>query len=201
MTLQLILRSAKGSPLTAEDHDNDCTATMAAVNGNSAAIAGLQETRVAIGSIGAASGVASLDSGGKLPVAQLTAHTHPQSEIADLPAALAAKQDKTADAGEWSWIFPGTTLADGTLTLLRKPSIAVTITGVSYATASGTATLAVKISGTAITGLDALAASSTPADTAATAANALGVTDTLELVTSSGSTPTDTDITVHWSRA
>lgn len=54
-------------------------------------------------------------------------------------------------------------------------------------TSSGTVTAALKINGTAITGLSSISVTSTPQNVAATAANTLSVGDALSLVFSSNS--------------
>jgi hypothetical protein len=58
-------------------------------------------------------------------------------------------------------------------------------------TSSGTVTAAVKISGTAVTGLGSVSVSSTPQNVAATGANSVSVGDRVQLVFSSNSGATN----------
>ncbi len=71
---------------------------------------------------------------------------------------------------------------------------AATITGLWCELTSGTLTAAVKINGTNVTSLSAVSCSSTGAFTAATGANTLAAHDTVDLVTSSISSP----VTFNW---
>ncbi len=57
-------------------------------------------------------------------------------------------------------------------------------------TASGTMTVAVKINGTAVTGLSAVSVTTSPVNTAATAANTFAVGDEIAIVVTAASSPT-----------
>lgn len=73
---------------------------------------------------------------------------------------------------------------------LPKSQVAFTINGVyGVQTTSGTCTFVVKINGTAVTGLSAVAATSTSQDVAATAANTVAIGDTVTVEYSAASSP------------
>ncbi|HRA18502.1 MAG TPA: hypothetical protein PLZ24_15280 [Flavobacteriales bacterium] len=82
------------------------------------------------------------------------------------------------------------TAADTTYRLGGPSAFAYTIESLDVETDSGTITVAVKINGTAVTGLSAVSASSTPASAAATAANVVAVGDYLTFEGSSNSAAT-----------
>lgn len=84
-----------------------------------------------------------------------------------------------------------------TYTLCQYATTAGTIQNLIAKLASGTCTLAVKINGTDVTGLAAVAVTSTESTTAATAANAVAVGDTITVVASAISTPADLAIVVE----
>lgn len=80
-------------------------------------------------------------------------------------------------------------VGNATTYLMAKAPFSGTInTLLAAQTTSGTITAAIKINGTNVTGLSAVAVTSTPADTNATAANTFAVGDIITLVTSSAST-------------
>ncbi len=80
-------------------------------------------------------------------------------------------------------------VGNATVYLVAKSAFAGTInTLLAAQTTSGTITAAIKINGTNVTGLSAVAVTSTPADTNATAANTFAIGDIITLVTSSAST-------------
>jgi hypothetical protein len=87
-----------------------------------------------------------------------------------------------------------------TYTLVYKSEIAFTVNELIAATTSGTVTLDVKINGTSITGLSAVAVSSTPSTTTATAANTIAAGDTLTVVATSPSSPVDLVLTLKLTR-
>ena len=76
---------------------------------------------------------------------------------------------------------------DDTITLRLYAHYAFTINELRIKTASGTCTVAVKIDGTDVTGISAVAVSSTEATGTATAANSVSVGQTVTLVISSSS--------------
>jgi hypothetical protein len=63
-------------------------------------------------------------------------------------------------------------------------------------TSSGTVTAAIKINGTAITGLGSISVSATPQNVSASGANTLSVGDALSLVLSSASSPVNIQFTL-----
>lgn len=89
---------------------------------------------------------------------------------------------------------------DKTFTLDKKAAYAYTINTLDIATASGTATVAVKINGTSVTGISAVSVSSVDATGTATAANSVAAGDKVTLVVSSGSSPVDMAFTLKYTR-
>lgn len=90
---------------------------------------------------------------------------------------------------------------DGTVVLKAKASFAFTIDQIrGLKTASGTLTLAVQVNGVSVTGLSALAVTSTPQDVTASAANAVAVGDRITLVISATSGANDLEYTLKGTR-
>ena len=109
-----------------------------------------------------------------------------------LPTSAAVKDyaDKAVEAAsgmvdqiDFESVEPG----DDTITLRLYAHYAFTINELRIKTASGTCTVAVKIDGTDVTGISAVAVSSTEATGTATAANSVSVGQTVTLVISSSS--------------
>ena len=92
------------------------------------------------------------------------------------------------------------TADDKTYVLDLKAPYAYTINSLAAKTASGTCTAKLTIDGTDVTGITALAVSSTEDFDDATAANAVSVGDTVALVISSNSTALDLQFTVKVTR-
>lgn len=90
---------------------------------------------------------------------------------------------------------------DGTVEILVRAPFGFTINSFTADDDSGTVTVAVKINGTDVTGLSAVAVSSTKATTNATAANTVAAGDVVSLTFSSASTPVNVRATVNWTRA
>ena len=90
---------------------------------------------------------------------------------------------------------------DGTVEILVRAPFGFTINSLTADDDSGTVTVAVKINGTNVTGLSAVAVSSTKATTNATAANTVATGDVVSLTFSSASTPVNVRLTVNWKRA
>jgi hypothetical protein len=94
--------------------------------------------------------------------------------------------DETEDNLERCFIsIPIRSPIDGTYPICINPRFAMLIKQASYKTDVGTCTVAVQINGTNITGLSALAVTSTEATTVATAANVVAIGDTVQLVLTS----------------
>jgi hypothetical protein len=85
-------------------------------------------------------------------------------------------------------VFSLDTGANSTYVITQKASFPFTITNAITKTSSGTITADIKIESTSITSLDALAITSSEADTAATGANAVAVGNTVSVTFSSNST-------------
>lgn len=90
---------------------------------------------------------------------------------------------------------------DGTVEVLVRAPFGFTINSFTADDDSGTVTVAVKINGTDVTGLAAVAVSSTKATTNATAANTVAAGDVVSLTFSSASTPVNVRATINWTRA
>lgn len=84
-----------------------------------------------------------------------------------------------------------------TYTICQHATTTGTIQNLIAKLASGTCTLAVKINGVDVTGLAAVAVTSTESTTAATAANSVAVGDTITVVASSISSPADLSFVVE----
>ena len=98
------------------------------------------------------------------------------------------------------WVL-GTVAADGDFYFVYKAPYAGTVTSLDSLSGTGTFTLAVKINGTNVTGLSAVAVS-TAANTAATAANTFSAGDTITgTISSASGSPTDAvlGLNVTWS--
>ena len=87
--------------------------------------------------------------------------------------------------------------ADGTYALVGRAPFGGTINSATCSTTSGTATAAVKIGATACTGLSAVAVTSTPGTTAASAANTFVTGDIIKITISSNSTAVDLMVCVN----
>lgn len=90
---------------------------------------------------------------------------------------------------------------DGTVEVLVRAPFAFTINSFTADLDSGTVTVAVKINGTNVTGLSAVAVSSTKATTNGTAANTVAVGDVVALTFSSASTPIALRATINATRS
>lgn len=94
-----------------------------------------------------------------------------------------------------------TAVGNQTFLLIAKAAFSGTInTLLAAQTTSGTITVAVKINGTNVTGLSAVSVTSTPGDTAATAANTFAVGDIITLVTSSSSSDLGLGFNIKYTR-
>jgi hypothetical protein len=83
-------------------------------------------------------------------------------------------------------------IPDATYTMVTYAPFSFVIDGIyGLKTTSGTATLAVKINGTSVTGLSSLSVTSSAQNATASAANVVAVGDAITFVVSSGSTPVD----------
>jgi len=99
------------------------------------------------------------------------------------------------------WVATPSTVALGNVTLTFKMPFGGTVNKLYGAqTTSGTFTWAWKINGTNITGLSAVAVSSTPADTNATAANTFSTGDIITAVSSSASSDLGASATLQITR-
>jgi hypothetical protein len=128
--------------------------------------------------------VTSLGSGLNLSTGTLTATTTPRNN-----GVLAAQ-----------WVL-GTVAANGDFYFAYKAPYAGTVNSLDSLSGTGTFTLAVKINGTNVTGLSAVAVS-TAANTAATAANTFSAGDTITgTISSASGSPTDAvlSLNVTWS--
>lgn len=106
-----------------------------------------------------------------------------------------------ARLGVFSFTYSDTAPVAGTIYLDRKAAFPYTINQIrGLKTASGTATLAVKINGTNVTSLSALAVTSSTQDVTATAAFTVATGDEVTLVWSSPSTPVDACFTLQCTR-
>lgn len=92
------------------------------------------------------------------------------------------------------------TVANKVYVLDQYASYAYTINTLKIITASGTVTAAVKINGTAVTGISAVSVSSTIATGTASAANTVAIGDRVTLETSSNSTALDMAFTLKVTR-
>lgn len=90
--------------------------------------------------------------------------------------------------------------SDKTYVLDEYAKFAYNIDDITIKLASGTVTVAIKINGTNVTGLSAIAATSTQATSTATAARTVNVGDKVTMVWSSSSTPVDLGFTMKMSR-
>ena len=87
--------------------------------------------------------------------------------------------------------------ANGTYTLCGRMPWGGIIDSATCKTVSGTATAAIKINGTSVASLSAVAVSSTPATTASSGTNTFATADIVTIVISASSTPVGLDITVN----
>ncbi len=81
--------------------------------------------------------------------------------------------------------------SDKTYTIVQYASVAGTISALVAKLSLGTLTAAVKINGTNVTGLSAVAVTTGESNTAGTAANAVAIGDTIAVAVSASSTPED----------
>ena len=93
------------------------------------------------------------------------------------------------------------TVADKTYVLDLKAPYGYTINSLAAKTVSGTCTAKLTVDGVDVTGITALAVSSTEDFDDATAANSVAVGNTLALVISSNSAALDLDFSVKYTRA
>jgi hypothetical protein len=110
--------------------------------------------------------------------------------------AFRTERNKAKLQAQW---VSGATVADGTVYLAYKVPYAGTVDTLDYFTGAGSFTVAIKINGTNVTGLSAVAVSSaTPAAATATAANTFSAGDTITAVISStASAPTDALLNIN----
>jgi len=94
----------------------------------------------------------------------------------------------------------GSSIAATTYTLELYAAYAYTINQLKIISASGTCTVAVKINGVDVTGISAVAVSSTIATGTATAANTVAVGDKITLVTTSNSALTNLQASLKTTR-
>lgn len=116
---------------------------------------------------------------------------------AGLPQQLQAGDalDRTGDVTAASGYIQ--TPANGTLTLVAKAGLSQTLTDIKgVKTSAGTLTLTVLIGGVAVTGLSAVAVTTTAQDIAATALNALAVGGRLTLTVAAVTGATDLEFTL-----
>lgn len=111
---------------------------------------------------------------------------------------VALANDAVATA---QWVS-GAVVANGTGYFAVKCPFAGAIASLDYVTGNGSFTVAIKINGTNVTSLSAVAvSSSTPANTAATGANTVAVNDTITWVISSATgSPTDAYLSLNITR-
>lgn len=88
-----------------------------------------------------------------------------------------------------------------TYTILFEPGFALTIGTMIAITSAGSLTASVEIDTVAVTGLSAVAVTTTKSSTAATAANAVGTASRVTLTLSSLSAPADLHVTLTYTRA
>lgn len=91
--------------------------------------------------------------------------------------------------------------SDDTFTILQSAPFGFTIDRAYCQTASGTITANIKIGGTSVTGLSAIAITSTESNTASTAANTVAAGDKIEVTTTSNSTGTMVSICIECTKA
>ncbi|HPJ53819.1 MAG TPA: hypothetical protein PLF80_12870 [Flavobacteriales bacterium] len=108
--------------------------------------------------------------------------TDPFARTSDMNTAIAAASGMV-DQIDFESVEPG----DDTITLRLYAHYAFTINELRIKTASGTCAVAVKIDGTDVTGISAVAVSSTEATGTATASNSVSVGQTVTLVISDSS--------------
>lgn len=91
--------------------------------------------------------------------------------------------------------------AVGTITWVAKSRVAFTINGVyGVKTTAGTCTFAVKINGTAVTGLSAVSVTTSTQDVAATAANSVAIGDAVTIEYTAASSPANLSFTLEATR-
>lgn len=120
--------------------------------------------------------------------------------VADTAASSVTARDVGAISVPWG---PGSVVQDGTYEIMYKLPYAGTITSMDYYAGTGSFSVALKLNGTNITGLSAVSvASSTPANTAASAANTFAASARLTAVitgTTGSPTPAMLFVNVTWS--
>ncbi len=92
------------------------------------------------------------------------------------------------------------TPTDSTYTLIQSIPYGETINDIRIALTSGTCTVAIQINGVDVTGLNAIAVSSTPQTVSASALNTMVPTDQLTLVISGSSSPVNLSFTIKSTR-
>jgi len=115
--------------------------------------------------------------------------------------ASASAQRATLGLDKFDLTFQISTGEDATFNLHQYAQFAYTIDKAYYKTTSGTITAAIKIDGTDVTSLSALAITSTEGNATASAANTVSVGNTVSVVTTSNSTAVNTSITLHCTRS
>lgn len=143
-----------------------------------------------------------------------TTHTHAYSALTGLPSlATVATSGSASDLGTGTLPaarLPSQTIqqnvfyatpANGTIVLTAKAAYAFTINQVrGVKTSAGSATLAVKINGTDVTGLASISATTSAQDVTATAANAVAAGDRITLVLSGVSSAAGLEFTLQATR-
>lgn len=122
-----------------------------------------------------------------------TAHTHPQSDVTNLPADIATAK---ADPIEWHIESPSAK----SYLLSRKAQVAGTILGIDHNCGGGSLTFSVQINGVTVTGLSGLTSGSSLVASNATGANAYAAGATITLLVASVSTASDFAFTLRRTR-
>lgn len=117
-----------------------------------------------------------------------------------MTATQAASRQQVPQILEGNFHYSGT-VADGTLYLVEKARFARTINGLyGLKTLAGTCTVTIKINGTSVTGLNALAVTTTTQDATATAANSVAIGDVVTIVIASSTSASDLLFTAQSTR-
>ena len=108
---------------------------------------------------------------------------------ANLTGAVTSSGNATTLVGSVPFSAPSTVaVGNATIYLMTKAAFGGTINSIQGAqTTSGSITLAIKINGTAVTGLSAISVTSTPGDTSASGGNTFAAGDIITAVTSGAS--------------
>jgi hypothetical protein len=156
---------------------------------------GYRELTVAVAAYSASSPFSAADS-----LALAFSGTGDKGTTGATGATGAAGSSRTKGVLQAQWVL-GTVAANGDFYFSYKAPYAGTVTSLDSLSTTGTFTLAVKINGTNVTGLSAVAVS-TAANTAATAANTFSAGDTITgTISSASGSPTDAVLSLNatWS--